>query len=46
MELLVKMVTDRSNKTQKVMTVAVSIKPSKEEFELAVKFLKAIKEFQ
>jgi hypothetical protein len=46
MELLVKMVTDRSNKLQKVMTVALRIQPSKEEFELAVKFLRAIKDYQ
>lgn len=46
MELLVKVVTDRSNKLQKVMTVALRIQPSKEEFELAVKFLRAIKDYQ
>lgn len=46
MELLVKLVTDRSNKLQKVMTVAVRIQPSKEEFELAVKFLRAVKDYQ
>jgi hypothetical protein len=46
MELLVKMVTDKSNKLQKVMTVVLNIKPSNEEFELAVKFLRAIKEYQ
>jgi hypothetical protein len=46
MELLAKVVTDRSNKLQKVMTVALSLKPSKEELELAVRFLRAMREFQ
>lgn len=40
LELLGSLVVDPCNKLQKVLTLVLSIKPSKEEFELALKFLK------
>ena len=40
MELLGNLVVDPCNKLQKVLTLVLSIKPSKEEFELALKLLK------
>ena len=39
MELLGNLVVDPCNKMQKMLTLVLSIKPSKEEFELALKFL-------
>lgn len=46
MELLGNLVVDPCNKMQKVLTLVLSIKPSKEEFELALKFLKEVKQYQ